>query len=240
MRRFTGFSDRVIVDPFPAVGYRSGQMNEHELTREDFIMRTVLILFSVVFMAMAGWGDEITETTSLPLESYLPDQAGYRWNYWGFAEYGHWMQLDEITRAEGGTVYRVSGMVDDMSEGEGGGDLSISLKYLVTDSAITVVQRSPLAMDNDFQEMELLRLPLETGSSWTQVAINKDGEQVELFCEIEEMEENLITVRYSRTDSPFYQLRIFEEGIGVVTFETLYMSPDDNFEIGFTLFRGDY
>jgi len=131
-------------------------------------------------------------------------------------------------------------MVEDMSEGEGGGDLSIAMKYLVTDSVLMVVQRAPLAMDNDFTEMELLRLPLETGSSWTQTVTDKDGEEVELICEIEEMEENLITLRYSRTDSPFYQLRVFEEGIGVVTFEKLYMSPDGNFEIGYTLFRGNY
>ncbi len=203
-------------------------------------MKLVLILFSAAFMAMAGWGDENEGTVSLPLERYLPDQPGYRWNYWGFAEYGHWMQLDEIRSSESGTIFLVSGMVEDMSEGEGGGDLSIAMKYLVTDSVLMVVQRAPLAMDNDFTEMELLRLPLETGSSWTQTVTDKDGEEVELICEIEEMEENLITLRYSRTDSPFYQLRVFEEGIGVVTFEKLYMSPDGNFEIGYTLFRGNY
>lgn len=203
-------------------------------------MRTVLILFSAAFIALAGWEDGNTAAASLPLERYLPDQCGYSWIYWGFAEYGHWMQLDGITQVGDETIYRVSGMIEDMSEGEGGGDLSIKLKYVVNDTVLTLVQRAPRVMDNDYQEMDLLRLPLIQGNSWTQTVTGRDGEEVDLICEIEEVEENQITVRYSRTDSPFYQLRVFEEGMGVVTFEKLYITQDGNFEIGYTLFRGDH
>jgi len=202
-------------------------------------MKNLPLLFTLAFMALAGWEDSALAAPSL-LEAYLPDQIGYRWNYWGFAEYGHWMQLEDVSRTEDEVIYSVAGMVEDMSAGEAQGDFTISLKYMVTDSSLSVAQRAPLAMDNDYGQMELLRLPLETGSGWTQTVTDEDGEEVELVCEIEEMEGNQITVRYSRTDSPFYQLRVFEEGIGVVTFEKLYMSREGNFEIGFTLFRGNY
>gem|GEM_PF-4517988 len=40
-------------------------------------------------------------------------------------------------------------------------------------------------------------------------AANGSGEEVELVCGIEEMAEGKLTVRHSRTDSPFYQLREF-------------------------------
>ncbi len=66
------------------------------------------------------------------------------------------------------------------------------------------------------------------------------SEEIEVICEIEDIEEGLVTVRYSQTNSSFYQLRVFEEGIGVVTFEKLYISPDGNFEVGYTLFRDTY
>ena len=203
-------------------------------------MKAMTILFLVAFVALAGWNSENTVTTSASLESFLPDQPGYRWNYWGFAEYGHWMQLDGISRIEGETVYRVSGMVEDMSEGEAQGDFSIHLKYLVSDSALTVVQHTSLTMDNDFLQMDLLRLPLVTGNSWTQTVQDNNGEEIDLICEIEEIEEGLVTVRYSQANSPFYQLRVFEEGIGVVTFEKLFINPEGNFEVGYTLFRDTY
>ncbi len=204
-------------------------------------MKTMLILFSVVFATQAGWNSENTGTTSPSLASFLPDQPGYRWAYWGFAEYGHWIQLDGISRVEGETIYSVTGMVEDMSEGEGQRDLSINLKYVVSDSALTLVQHTSLScMDKDFRQLELLRLPLLAGSSWTQTAQDYNGEDIDLVCEIEEIEEGLVTVRYSQINSSFYQLRVFEEGIGVVTFEKLFISPEGNFEVGYTLFRDSY
>lgn len=203
-------------------------------------MKAILFLFSVVFTALAGWNSENTATAAPSLERFLPDRAGYRWNYWGFAEYGHWMQLDSISRIEGQTIYYVSGMVEDMSDGEATGDFSIRLKYLVSDNALSVVQHSSLTMDNDFRQIDLLRLPLETGNSWTQTVQDNDGEEVDLICEIEEIEKGIVTVRYSQANSPFYQLREFEEGIGVVTFEKLFINPEGNFEVGFTLFRDNY
>ena len=196
-------------------------------------------LFTVLSVSPACQGNGNT-STALSLESYLPDQPGHRWNYWGFAEYGHWMEIDEITRLGSETVYSISGMVEDMSDGDSGSDYSVSLKYMVTDSVLKVAQQPSMLMDNDFSRMELLRLPLTPGSSWTQTATDKNGEEVELLSEIEETGEGTITVRYSLADSPFYQLRVFEEGLGMVTFEKLYITPDGNFEIGYTLFRGNY
>ncbi len=103
-----------------------------------------------------------------------------------------------------------------------------------------MVQQNSIAMDNDFPRMELLRLPLERGSSWTQTVTDWEGRDVSLYCEVEEATDSTATVRYSDTDGPFYQLRDFEMGIGMVTFEKLYIMPESSFEIGFTLYRGDY
>jgi len=203
-------------------------------------MSAVLITLLLTFASLAGWDTDSPETLSYPLERFLPDQPGYTWSYWGFAEYGHRVQLDGMTRLEEWTVFQISGAVEDMSAGESSGDFTINLKYIVSENSLSMVQRASYAMDGDFPEMELLREPVEAGRTWTQTVRNRHGEEIELVCEIEEIEGNQVTVRYSSTDSPFYQLRVFEEGIGVVTFEKLFLSPDGNFEIGYTLFRGDY
>lgn len=174
------------------------------------------------------------------LRSFLPSEAGYTWRYFGFAEYVFSMQLEQVFTDDASIVYAVSGMVEDMSDGESGLDFGIDLYYVVSDSALSAVQTSEVSMDNDFPEMVLLRLPLTVGNTWTQTVANRDGEVVELVCEIEEVEQGppmRVTVRYSDTAGPFYQLRVFEEGVGVVTFEKLFMSQDDAFEIGYSIFR---
>lgn len=201
--------------------------------RNSFILLPVMLAASICYAV-----DGTLQAWDLTLEDLLPDEEGFRWNYWGFAEYGHWMHLEEIEETGDGTVYRVSGMVEDMSSGEATGDFSISLEYTVTDSVLSMVQHAPMSMANDFMEMELLRLPIAEGNRWSQTAVDMAGSEVKLVCGIEEIGEGTLTVRYSLPDSPFYQLRVFEEGMGVVTFEKLYISPDGNFEVGYTLFRG--
>ncbi len=203
-------------------------------------MKAILILFLILPVVLADWSNENTEVTSHALERFLPDDVGYRWSYWGFAEYGHWMILDKIEQIEDETVYNISGMVEDMSEGEAHRDFSFKLSYYLSDNALTVVRQPSFTMDNDFIKMDLLRLPLIEGNRWTETVTDENGEQIDLICEIEQIDDGLITVRYSQTDSPFYQLRVFEEGIGVVAFEKLYISQDGNFEVGYTLFRDNY
>ena len=181
-----------------------------------------------------------TYGSTLQLENLLPDQPGFTWTYWGFAEYGHRMRLQSIEATECGKVYLISGMVEDVSDGEAPGDYSVTLRYVVSDSVLSVVQHAPRTMDNDFDEMELLRLPLVTGNRWIQTVVDGSGEEVELVCEIEEMSEGKLTVRYSRTDSPFYQLREFEQGLGVTRFAKLFIFPEGSFEMDYLLYRGKY
>lgn len=178
---------------------------------------------------LAGLASAAPSSTLL---EYLPHEPGFTWHYWGFAEYGHTMRLADIISGEEETVFFVSGMVEDVSGGEARGNFSMKLKYTVTDSCLILTQHAPMAMDSDFPRLELLRLPVEEGASWTQTA----GE-TELLCEIESIDDGVITVRYSDMNSEFYHLRVFEPGLCTTVFEKLYISPDGNFEIGYSLFR---
>ena len=174
---------------------------------------------------------------SRAIEEYLPNEEGYKWQYFGFAEYGHEMTLESITRNTNRTIYQIEGMVEDVSGGEAQGNLKIKLRYTVTDSCLILTHNAPLMMGADFLSMELLRLPLEEGATWTQTVTDEEGNEIELFCEIEEETDQTLTVTYSDTRSPFYHYMEFEKETGITTFEKLYMYPEGNFEIGYTLFR---
>ncbi|HPF31533.1 MAG TPA: hypothetical protein PK907_00825 [Candidatus Sabulitectum sp.] len=183
--------------------------------------------FPIILLAVSA-----SAVPSGALLEYLPEEPGFTWHYWGFAEYGHTMRLVDIIQGDDETVFMVSGMVEDVSGGEAQGNFSMKLKYTVTDSCLILSQHAPLAMDSDFPRMELLRLPLEEGASWTQTAGDTG-----LLCEIESIDDGVITVRYSDMHSEFYHLREFEPGLCTTVFEKLYISPDGSFEIGYTLFR---
>lgn len=213
-------------------------------------MKTFLFTVTMVF-CLAGCGTEgdarqpaaaadSSWQADLSLQRFLPSGEGFTWNYFGFAEYVFSIRLDRVLSDDASIVYSVSGMVEDMSDGESGLDFSIHLDYTVSDSTLSVVQTSETSMDNDFSEMVLLRLPLAAGNTWTQIVTNREGEDIELVCGIEDVEEGppmRVTVRYRDAAGPFYQLRVFEEGVGVVTFEKLFMSPDGDFEIGYSILR---
>lgn len=213
-------------------------------------MKTVVIPMLLLFLLpgcgaaggspQPGAAADSSWQADLSLQRLLPSEEGFTWHCFGFAEYGFSMRLDHILNDDASIVYDVNGSVEDMSDGESGLDFGIDLAYTVSDSALSVVQTSDVSMDNDFSEMVLVRLPLTVGNTWTQTVTNSDGQDIELVCEIEEVEDGppmIVTVRYRDAAGPFYQLRVFEEGVGVVTFEKLFMSPDGDFEIGYSIFR---
>lgn len=176
----------------------------------------------------------------LSLRCMLPSSQGHTLVYWGFAEYGHEIRLDRMFIDDASVVYVFDGMVSDMSDGEAEGDFGIRLCYTVSDSALSMTQSSEMAMDNDFPEMVLLRLPLTAGNRWSQTVARREGGQVELECVITRVSQGppmTVTVLYRDADGPFYQKRVFEEGTGITGFEKLFMAPEGDFPIGYTLFR---
>src|SRR5699024_4706144 len=89
--------------------------------------------------------------------------------------------------------------------------------------------------DNNFEEIELIQMPLEEGTEWTQTQTNTEGEEVTLESSIEAVKEDgeqkIYTVTYEDTNSDYYQKRGIKEGVGVLSFEHLYIFEDDDDEV---------
>ncbi len=181
---------------------------------------TVLILAAVLIMAFAyiyknyGWDDSKEgngfgqlpeypnggERVSQQMVDIFPRRIGHEWFYSGFAEYSHRMRLDSIHGNTDNTetlVYKVSGMVDDVSDGEASGDFSFELEYIITkDTVIERIIRGE-KLPNMFNEMQILKLPLETGAKWEQ-KIDIDGEEMIMIAEVlsAELEKEIGTILY--------------------------------------------
>lgn len=174
---------------------------------------------------------EQEERTELSLTQLLPYKRGYTWTYNGSVEYGHSMHLESIDEKIDKTIYKLKGEVDDVSGGESKKDFSLEVTYTVTSDSIVQSVKSETMMDNHFEQIELIKTPLEIGAAWTQKQINAEGEEVTIDSSIEAIredgEQKIYTVTYEDQASDYYQKRDIKEGVGVLSFEHLYFFGDD-------------
>jgi hypothetical protein len=177
------------------------------------------------------------------LARLLPDM-GYKWLYNGFAEYGHQMSLEDIVKDDEGIKYIIRGKVADMSDGESGrseDDFSIELTYNITWGSIYQEKKEKMMMDSDMDFIELIRAPLVEGNKWAQIAIDKEGNERHLECQITDINKvggaKVYTVEYRDMYSDYYEIRMIEEKVGVVSFTKLWITEDGNFEIGYSLYK---
>lgn len=184
-----------------------------------------------------GQGNQSNEQ----IKQLLPKQAGYQWVYSGFAEYGHRMSLHSITTGDTETLYKVTGQVDDPSGGEAQGDFSLSIEYLVKNGSLIMRQKAPQLMDK-FNELELIRAPLQAQSKWEQKAINKkDNKEYQLACTIldvkNEPDGKVYVIEYKDKNSNFYEKRWLKENTGIINFETVWNSPEGPVEMGYSMYN---
>lgn len=170
----------------------------------------------------------------LLLTKLLPYKAGYTWKYNGAVEYGHRMHLKSIEEEKEKAIYTVDGEVEDVSGGESPKDFSLNLTYTVTSDSLIQKVESETMMDNNFSEIELIQTPLAEGTKWTQRQENTEGKDVTLESTIESVrkdgEQKIYTVIYEDTNSNYYQKREIKEGVGVLSFEHLYIFENDKEE----------
>ncbi|TYP58543.1 hypothetical protein [Thermosediminibacter litoriperuensis] len=207
----------------------------------------VLICLLIIFISgctRSGDSDKKPPQQAKPLSreltELLPEKAGFRWVYSGFAEYGHTMELRSIVRGETAARYEVEGEVIDVSGGEAEGDFGLRVEYEVKNGSLRMRKDSEKMMDN-FSELELIRLPLKKGTQWEQKAQHKDGREYRLTCTIQKVEDDpqgkIYTVVYKDKDSDFYEKRRIQENWGVISFETVWESEEGPVTIGYDLYR---
>ena len=184
--------------------------------------------------------DKVTHANAA-LAEMLPDKEGFTWVYNGFAEYGHRMVLERIESQDGQIVYFVTGDVEDVSGGESKKDFSIELEYVIKDGVLVQKKKEQVMLDSVSDNIQLLRAPLDPGNRWDQKVITKEGNEIDLSCQITEIKEEsgkrLVTVLYEDKNGDYFERRTFREGAGVISLEKLFQSQGELFTVGYTLFE---
>jgi len=174
------------------------------------------------------------------LRQMLPAREGFTWKYSGFVGYDHTMVLNTIQQVGSTTRYVISGKVGDPSGGEAQRDFTLKITYIIQDGLWIQEKQEEAMLDSDFDRIEILRGPIERGRSWSQKQTDQNGLQRTLVCTIEEvrMEDGMqvLRVKYQDRGSAYYEIREIRQGLGIVMFEKLWVSPDGDFEIGYHLY----
>jgi hypothetical protein len=128
-----------------------------------------------------------------------------------------------------------------MSGGASNMDFRIAVEYVIQDGILLQYKQEEVMMDSIFDEIELIRYPLENGTTWEQTQTDRDGNERTLTSTIESVStvagRKVFVVKYQDQDSEYYEKRELRSGIGVYRVETLWITDEGNFPLEYNLYR---
>lgn len=192
------------------------------------------------FSNIASINEQVYEVDTL--SKLIPNSKGIKWSYDGFAEYSHVMTLDNIIDKEDSKEYIISGEVGDPSDGEGNSDLSLNIKYTISDNKLVQEKTESAMLDSKYDKITLIQTPLIAGTQWSEELVDKKGKKATMNSFIQKVEiseegNKQYTIKYEDTTSEYYETRVIEEGKGIVEFEKLLEFEDSSFSVIYFLFK---
>lgn len=165
------------------------------------------------------------------LNSFFPQEVGYKWIYNGFAEYGHIMELDNIVREDDRLEYYIRGEVQDASGFPPTEKHKFEIKYSVGKGVVREHIVKPGRLPHKITEFDIIREPLIKGNSW-KGNVYLDEKKVELKSIIIDIgkdvnNKNFVKIKYEAPykgmpNDTYTETRVFREGKGIQYFENTF------------------
>ncbi|MGM0395695.1 MAG: S-layer homology domain-containing protein [Bacillota bacterium] len=196
-----------------------------------------ILILALVLSPLSAFAESHSGLEPIDL---LPQYNNFKWIYHGSVEYGHDMEIESIVVDQNTKHYFIKGAVHDMSDGESDKDFTLDLEYIVHSDVIIQTKIEEVMLDSEYDEIELIRTPLEEGTTWNQEVENSEGATTleSTITDIEDTEEGMIfTVRYEDTNSDYYEQRKIREGTGVISVEKLMFFEEDSYPMGYSLYE---
>lgn len=200
----------------------------------------LLIVVSVLLTGCFGKGKE-KEVDLAPNEQViklLPNE-GFKWSYNGFVDYRHEMELISITTNENRVLYKITGEVEDASGGESNSDYTLDIYYIIQGDALIQKKEAPMMMDSDFDELTIIKAPLEVGTKWEEEIVDKDGNKRTIVGKIMDIageEDKIYKISYNEPESDYYETREIAEGFGIISFTRSMIFDGESYSIGYGLY----
>ncbi len=205
-----------------------------------------------------GDGDvKVEDAYNQELANYFPIVEGTVLKYYGTAEYGQTLTLNNVTENKENLVLDFNGEILDVSGGEGPSrdELLFETQYEINKDSVI---ESQMNADRRFsqsiiREQIVLKAPIEEGESWEQT-VTIDGKEYKAKTTITEISKdekgkNLVKTEMTINDIEFYpedtykEIRTFKEGKGLAEFKNtvLLKGPEGvdpaPFDFGYRLFE---
>ncbi len=176
---------------------------------------TVILLIIMLFSG-CGINSNINITSDEQLLSFLPVNGE---EFSGDGDYFHVSKQIDLSKEDGFAIAYVKGEVKNNFTGGTGFDYNFTITLKVTNQEIIQSYEGSHLNESDFDEVVLLKLPLELDKSWTFSTKNKAGKKQKVIATITEIFNNGkgIKVRYE-TKGGYYEERTIYEKHGVVDF----------------------
>ncbi len=205
------------------------------------------LIIGVVAILSCACGSKSEEATvvvagnySKTLAELFPEKEGYRWEYYGTADYGHEMTLEKIYEANSQKVLKIKGEVTDHSAGESNLNYNLEVTYAIESDRVVQSKLSDVMMDSEYDHITLIMEPLLVGTSWHEETVDSQGKKATVNGEIIEVEENtegtIYKVRYSEEKSDYSEVRKIQRGRGVVDFLKTLKYEDQSMEMSYHLY----
>lgn len=201
----------------------------------------LLVMIVLVFSFVACSKDKVSEDLPLnqDLVKLMPKES-FKWAYNGAAEYYHEMVLESITMDEKQAIFKVTGEVEDVSNGEGDKDYNIELFYEINGDSIIQNKTAPMMLDSEYDRITIIKAPLETGNKWTEDVKDQSGKKVTIEATIVEVVDEdqgkIYRVEYKNKKNGYAESRKIMENFGVIAFTKLVEVDNQAFTYGYGLY----
>lgn len=203
----------------------------------------VWLMILLTFVAVTGCkkNDEVANDGLLnqDLMNLMPDE-GFQWAYIGGAEYYHEMVLNNITKDDHQAIFKITGEVEDVSGGESNKNYKIEVYYEITNDSIIQRKTAEAMLDSEYDEMTIIKAPLEKGNTWTEEIKDSNGEKQTITAIITEVTEDergtLYQVLYQNKKNDYIESRKIMENLGVIAFSKKVKIDGEYYQYGYALY----
>lgn len=207
--------------------------------KKKILLFVLIAVLAFTFTACKSDEAVVSDELNQDLLKLLPNE-GFQWAYIGPAEYYHEMRLETITADAAQAIYKVTGEVEDVSNGEGNKNYTIELYYEIGPDSIVQKKTAETMLDSEYDTLTLIKTPLEVNNKWTESVTDQNGKKQTIegsIIEISETDEgNIYKVVYKNSKTGYVESRKILEGIGVIAFTKAVEIDGEQYQYGYGLY----